>query len=251
MTADLGVLFINELLKLRRSLATLMLVLAPISVVLLVVLLHLANQGGSSEDRWLRLAQTAVAVWAYLVFPLLVALQAAVINGLEHRVDGWKRMFALPIHPGRFFLAKLLALIVMMGFASMLLAVGFYAVTAVAHAGFASWPAIPDGGFTFLVRSMSACVVGGMFIMVIHHVLSWTLPSFVFPLGLSIVAVMAVFMVGASEYWVFLPWCWSLLATAGSDPAIGDSAMMLGVTLALIAAPLAALGARRLRRLGQ
>lgn len=250
MNADFATLFLNEILKLRRSLATLMLLLAPLSVVLLTLLLFSTRSGHAARAGFEGVAQSGVSVWAYLVFPLLIALQAAVINGIEHRSDGWKRMFALPIHPARFFLAKLASLIVMMAAACLLLAVGMYLLAAFMHAVSDAWPAVPGDGFLLLLRLLAMCFAGGMFIMVIHHAVSWAMPSFVFPIGLGIVAVMAVFQVGSSKYWIFHPWAWSLMASAASDPSRRDVALVLGVTLALASAPVLAFAARRLRGLG-
>lgn len=240
----------NEVQKTRRTLATLMLVLAPLSVVLLMLLLYSARTKTATEVGWENVVRGGIAVWAYMVFPLLVALQAAVINGIEHRVDGWKRMFALPIHPARFFLAKLASLIIMMAATSFLLVIALYVMTGLAHAITPTWPAIPDGGFVLLLRYIGACLGGGLCVLVIHHALSWTMPSFVFPIGLGIVAVMAVFQVGSSRFWVWHPWTWPMTAAASADPTRGLAAVQLGVLFAVPLAFVVALFARRLRRLG-
>lgn len=79
-----------EIGKLKGSLAATMTLLGPMAVIAFVYLLAFAR-GNGMLDRvgWPGFFQGGVTLWAYLVFPLLVALQAAAINGIEHSVvDG-------------------------------------------------------------------------------------------------------------------------------------------------------------------
>lgn len=250
MSAFIDALIV-EAQKLKGSLTALMIVLGPLSVVAFAVLLMLNHGTGIVvEQGWTRFVQGAVAIWAYLVFPLLVALQAASINQIDHAVDGWKRMFSLPMPAGRLFLAKLALLWTVMLISNLLLAAGLIAVAGGWGALSAELPPLQSETVAMVLRSMIACLAGGGLMIVLHFTLSWTFDSFVLPLTVGVVATMMIVQVGSSEYWIWHPWTWSLTAAAASEPARAALAVGLGLTMALAAAAIGAIAARRLRRSG-
>ena len=92
MTALVRALWAEQL-KLRGTLALWMCLVAPALVVGLYVLQILTRfTGGAARtppppaEAWLMFAQSALGLWAFLMLPLLVTLQAALLAGLEHQV---------------------------------------------------------------------------------------------------------------------------------------------------------------------
>ena len=91
-----------ELLKLKRTMALKMVVLAPGIVVLL--LLFVASQAPFSTVRrnaaggeWMGLAYTHLLFWTVLMLPLFITLEAALVAGLDHAENQWKSLFARPV----------------------------------------------------------------------------------------------------------------------------------------------------------
>lgn len=240
-----------EVLKLKGSLTALMTLLGPLSVVVFAVLL-LSNQGNDTlaETGWQRFMQGAIAIWAYLVFPLLVALQAASINQIDHAVDGWKRMFSLPIKATHLFFAKLLILLAVMLASNVFLALGLIGVSGVWGQLATEIPSLTPEVAALAFQSLMACVCGGSLMIAMHFLLSWSMSSFVVPLTVGVVATMTIVQVGSSQYWVWNPWTWGMTAALSAEASRSLLAVVLGFGLGLLASVVGALMARRLRGYG-
>lgn len=248
MSAGFAAVLQAETGKLKGSLAALMTVLGPLAIVVFVHLM-LAARGFTSLEKigWGGFIQGGIGLWAYLVFPLLVALQAAAINAIEHEIDGWKRMLALPVHAAKIFFAKLLILFMLLLASSLLLAAGLTLTAWAAAAISTALPAFDWSLASFATTRVLACLAGGGLMIVLHFSLSWVMDSFVFPIAVGVIATMAVLQVASSKYWIWHPWAWSLTAGAASDRSSALLAMALGLGLGLLLAMLAARFARRLR----
>ena len=114
-----------ELLKIRRSLALLMLLACPLMVVLLVfgVGLRQTDAADFSEKTWFAMWQTSSAIWCYFMLPLYIALITGLLNGNEHKNQTWRLMLSLPISSRQLYFTKaLLAWIFVIG-ANLLMAI--------------------------------------------------------------------------------------------------------------------------------
>lgn len=106
-----------EVLKLRRTLALWMCVIAPAVVVGLLVLQITFQEGRSKPVEaiaaWQQFSGGVIALWLFLMLPLFVTLQSALLAGLEHGNKQWKHLLALPVPRRVHYLAKWLILIAM------------------------------------------------------------------------------------------------------------------------------------------
>lgn len=237
-----------EIGKLKGSLAAMMAILGPAAVIVFAYLIAFARGDGIIERTgWQGFFQGGVSLWAYVVFPLLVALQAAAINSIEHSVDGWKRYFALPVRVPQAYLGKLFVFIALMIVATLVLACGFLVTAWLLSISDSGMPKVTLEVSGHLFRNAFACLAGGMLMMVIHFVMSWTMRSFVAPLAVGVIGVMAIMQVASSKYWVWHPWSWGLTAAAASDPVRVDAALLLGLGGGLLFALATIPLARRLR----
>jgi hypothetical protein len=89
-----------EILKMRRTLALALAFIAPLSITLMQF--GMALQRGplsfdSSEEAWLYVCQSNLVMWSLIMLPLFVTLETALIAGLEHNNQTWKKLFALPV----------------------------------------------------------------------------------------------------------------------------------------------------------
>src|SRR5262245_28162808 len=90
-----------ERLKLKRTNALRLVVIAPMVVVaLLADLISQAPDsplGRQRENNWLTLTRIILSLWTLLALPLYIALQTALIAALEHSDNQWKAVLARPV----------------------------------------------------------------------------------------------------------------------------------------------------------
>jgi hypothetical protein len=108
-----------EALKMKRTLAMKMVILAPLAVVLLT--LFMASQapyttlrrGNTTVDPWQVLSRLNFQFWGMLMLPMYVTLQTALIAGLDHADNQWKALFARPVPRWTAYIAKLIVVTAM------------------------------------------------------------------------------------------------------------------------------------------
>ena len=105
-----------EALKLRGTLAMWMCLIAPAVVVGLYVLQITfrdipARPNIDPATAWQGFAYSAFGLWAFLMLPLFVTLQSALLAGLEHGERQWKHLLALPLPRATHYFAKAIALL--------------------------------------------------------------------------------------------------------------------------------------------
>lgn len=115
-----------ELLKLKRTVALRVAVVAPMVVVVVMFLVFHQRQqvGATGFDLWLRFSQEIMGLWALLMLPLFITLEAALLGALESSEKNWKHLFALPIPRGAIYSAKIITTIGIIGLSKMVLFVG-------------------------------------------------------------------------------------------------------------------------------
>ena len=233
-----------ELLKIRRSLALLMMVVIPLMVVLLNVLIMVRQHElhRVSADHWNLYWYGSSGLWCYFMLPLYIALITGLLNGQEHRNQTWRMMLALPVSQTQLFIVKgVLAWLFVIG-ASTIMALGatlgagllvLFGATAQGAVEFATLP--------FLAKIAVSCLP----VVAIQHAVSWRFQNIVLPLAIGVIATMGITQIGSSSSWVYYPWAYSLMAINGSQGAHQDQALMLS---AAVGGVLFALGAAVLGR---
>src|SRR4029079_18462880 len=96
-------------LKLKRTLAFRMVFVAPALVATLQFFIAWNQKRFAANfNMWEMLPKSGMAVWAVFMLPLLITLETALINGVEHSEKQWKHLFALPISRTAVYIAKFL-----------------------------------------------------------------------------------------------------------------------------------------------
>src|SRR5712691_6946507 len=119
-----------EVLKLRRTLALWASILVPFVVIVMTTAINLSRAVGTRFDPdqpngWDSLMLDLVLfLWCLIGLPLFVALETALLAGLEHRENAWKHLFALPIPRWTIYVAKLVVAAFVVCVASLVLALG-------------------------------------------------------------------------------------------------------------------------------
>ncbi|MDP3785741.1 MAG: ABC transporter permease [Undibacterium sp.] len=216
-----------ELLKVRRTLAILMMLACPLMVVLLSFGMLLKTH---SKLDWPMYWLGNTAIWCYFMLPLYIALVTALLNGSEHRNSTWRLMMSLPITAGRLYLAKfLLAAVFVFGANLALLALVVLSIFALYFLGYPI-----KGAFNYDAwHSIFALSVCALPILVVQHLVSWHVKNIVAPLALGVVATMGIMQIGQSKEWVYYPWTYAMMAVHGSSPTMRDQAVLLAAVVGL------------------
>ncbi len=223
-----------EVLKLRGTLALWMCLIAPATVVALVVLQLTFTEIKNSpaypaDEAWLRFAQGVLGLWTFLMLPLFVTLQSALLAGLEHANQQWKHLLALPLPRGVHYLAKLLALaaMVMLAMTTLLLLIalggGLLGVLQ---------PRLGIGGappWAFLLTRVPSIFAATLLIIALHNWVAIRWSSFTVAVSIGMTATVAGYLIGQSKSFGHLyPWSLPAQVLAG-DGARLEYAVMVGL----------------------
>jgi hypothetical protein len=198
-----------ETLKMKRTLALWLAIIAPLGMVGLQLIGAL--QRGEPyvrqfEDAWVRFGQEMFVFFGFLIVPLFVALETALLGGLEHRSSHWKHLYALPQPRWTVYAAKQL-----MGMALIALSmaglVGFSIL-----AGLVLRMLMPGVGF-------DAAIPWGLFLKygVMVYLASWLIislhtwvairwQSFVVAMAVGILMTVGGMVVINADWATFYPW---------------------------------------------
>lgn len=105
----MGALILNELRKLKGSLAALLCVVSPT----LVVVMSAAMAVRQGRGQWDELVSGSAGLWAFFVLPMSVTALSALLAQIEHGPRAWDHVLALPISRARFFAAKALVMLLL------------------------------------------------------------------------------------------------------------------------------------------
>ena len=216
-----------EALKLRGTLALWMCLIAPTTVVALLVLqLTFTNYGErppmAPDVAWFRYSQGVLVLWAFLMLPLFVTLESALLAGLEHANQQWKHLLALPVPRGVHYLAKQLALTATVALSMALL------VLLIVLGGWLLGLLQPKFGldgpppWTFLLTRVPACFAATLLIIALHNWIAIRWRSFTVAVSIGMSATVAGYLIGQSErFGHFYPWSMPAQVLGGQGEWIG------------------------------
>lgn len=226
-----------ETLKLKRTLALWMVLIAPLTVVALNFLM-LWQRGASylldADTAWDSLAHNMTTFWAVLMLPLYITLETALLGGVDHNTQQWKHLYALPLPRWSIYAAKWLISLALVAASTLVLWVGTILcglLLNVVDPGLALSGSIP---LWDILRPMGLIGLIGTLIVAIHLFVGLRWPSFTVSVGFGMVATTANLMIMQSEKWskVF-PWALPLYALEDAGGYLGV-ALMIGLSGGLI-----------------
>lgn len=220
-----------ELLKIRRTRALLIALVAPYLVALMPFVVAL-SQGGALVRRpafspWIWFADSAFSTWTLILFPLFLSLETALLAAMEHRSSGFKHLFALPVRRGTVYTAKQIAVALLTAASLLLLVLGL------AVAGLALRGLRPGLGFEDpvplgdLLMGAGRIFAASGLILAIHTWMSLRFRSFAPVLSLGILAMVVTVALnsGEAEVWPWFPWSLPFRAARGfGEAAAGEAA---------------------------
>lgn len=233
-----------EGLKLRRTLAFRLAVLAPLFIVILQFTIELVRGGeesGSSTgpNPLMGFAQGILTFWTIVLLPFCAALIAALLAALEHQGDNWKHILALPVPRTFIFAAKWMAALGLLSLSSFVLVAAYCLAAAILQTVKPEWSAASWPVITIVQRAfLGLCATGLLLSIQMWISLRWR--SFIPGLAVGVVAlVVNIIILPAGMFAANLfPWCLPAVAMAphSTHRALGVAWGLLGgVALGLIA----------------
>jgi ABC-2 type transport system permease protein len=227
---------VTELMKLRRTLALWMVVIAPFVVVLLQFLVGFlgADQlAKRTPDVWGNVARQTVALWTVLMMPLFLTLETSLLAGVEHADKNWKSVLALPPPRWTFYISKLVVTTAMLWAAHAVLVGGTIASCEILRA---TRPVLKITAMplSVLIPPMLRVSATALCAVAIQHWVSLRWQSFTAAMGFGMCAMVGGFVAANSaDYGPWYPWSMSMYAIRATVAAAHDpSSRVLFVALA-------------------
>jgi len=196
-----------EILKLKRTLAFRVIFALPFLVGLLeFFIVWRTKKFPAGFNLWQTLPTNSFQVWAIFMLPLLITLETALLNGIEHSDKQWKHIFALPvprhsIYLAKFIVAQALILISTAVLAVLIVIVGVaatYMRTELAKAG-----PVPFG---WIAKYTLLVWIAGWFIIAIHTWISMRWSGFPIALGAGIGGTFFALFAASASIGKYYPW---------------------------------------------
>ncbi len=196
-----------EILKLKRTLAFRMIFVAPLLVATLqFFVLWNQRRFGANFNMWDSLPKGTLGAWAVFMLPLLITLETALINGVEHSEKHWKHTFALPIPRYAVYFAKLLIAQALAAASTLILA----ALTVVVGLALTRLrPDLPHQGvipYVWIIKYATFVWLAAWLIIAIHAWVSIRWPGFALALGAGIGGTFFAIFAASAKMGKYYPW---------------------------------------------
>lgn len=183
-----------EILKLRRTPVLPMLVLAPYVVTLFFFLFAFydGERFLSEGEAWTWLGDSSFTFWSLIVLPMWTAIVTAQVAAVEHRAEGFKHLFTLPVRRMTLYLAKqtlcwLLAGAACLGLAMAIVVLGL--VLRMLRPGLGFEEALPGGR---LLALAGTAFLASLFLVALHTWLALQRADVATPIATGFLATASV-----------------------------------------------------------
>jgi hypothetical protein len=223
-----------ETLKLKRTLAFLMVFVAPLPVATLqFFVIWNQKHAGPDFQLWDMISRGAMSVWAVFMLPLLITLETALINGVEHGEKQWKHLFALPIPRHAVYTAKFLAAQALTAASTLILSA---LIVVIGLALTRLRPDLPHTGpipYGWLLKNAAFVWMASWLIIAIHTWISIRWPGFALALGSGIGGTFFALFAASARIGKYYPWLLPLNVLLQGRLA---AALLLGIVGGALAA---------------
>jgi len=196
-----------ELLKLKRTLALRVALLLPLLVAVLEFFIILKTKTPPPASTfWKTLVTNSLEIWGVFMMPLLITLETALLNGIEHADKQWKHILVLPVARHSIYLAKVIvaqALILLSTFILAALTVIVGVTGSHIRSELASVGSTP---YLWIVKLTIFVWLASWFIIAIHTWISIRWSGFPIPLGAGIGGTFFALFAASASLGKFYPW---------------------------------------------
>ncbi|WP_276499682.1 ABC transporter permease [Pontibacter litorisediminis] len=204
-----------ETLKLKNTFALWLSILAPCALLSMNVLAfwskgqHFVTDG---INPWHRFASQNFGLYTLLLLPIFIALLTSLTNGIEHKSNGWKHLYSLPLPKSTIYIAKATTVLGLVFLSNVVFVLGYLA------AGLFLSLVRPDLGFSNIVGlqvvffAVLKLFLATFVIIALQFWLSMRWSSFALSMGVGIVAIITVLVAMRWEYIHYYPFAYPFMA---------------------------------------
>jgi lantibiotic transport system permease protein len=196
-----------EMLKLKRTLAFRMIFVAPLLVATLqFFVIWNQRRPGADFNLWEMISRASLSVWAVFMLPLLITLETALINGVEHGEKQWKHIFALPVPRRAVYTAKFLVAQALAAASTLILCA---LIVLVGLAGARLRPDLPHTGaipYVWILKHAAFVWLASWLIIAIHTWVSIRWQGFALALGAGIGGTFFAIFAASAGVGKYYPW---------------------------------------------
>jgi ABC-2 type transport system permease protein len=213
-----------EAYKLRRSLALLLAVVAPL---LIACFLFFNLLRMKQPMPWEMALQTSAAIWAFFMLPMSVTALTALVAHAEHGPRAWDHLRALPLPRWHLYAAKALCVLGVVAAMSVLLG-----VVSLLAAQLAGWwkPAVAASGVPDLAGYalvLARVFVAAWLLVAVQLWIALRFASFVPALATGIGGTFFAVVATSAKAGMLMPWQLPVNQLA-ADPSRADITLLLG-----------------------
>lgn len=225
-----------ELLKLQRTIAFRVIFVMPCFVALLeFFVLWKTKKLPADFSLWRTHPTNSLQIWAVFMMPLLITLETALLNGIEHSDRQWKHLFALPVPRHAVYLAKFVVAQGLTLVSTFVLAVLTVVVGLIATRLRPEFANVGPAPYGWIAKYALLVWLAAWLMIAIHTWISMRWSGFPIALGVGIAGTFfALFAAGA---WIGKFYPWLLPLNLFLDGRF-TSALVLGVGGGIVAAVL-------------
>jgi len=196
-----------ELLKLKRTIAFRVIFVLPLLVALLQFFaLWKTRKIGADFHLWETLPTNMLGIWAVFMMPLLITLETALLNGIEHSDKQWKHLLALPIPRHTVYLAKFIVAQALIAASTLVLSV----LTVIVGLGIMRLrPELSGAGvvpYGWLAKYAAFVWLAAWLIIAIHTWISIRFAGFAVALGTGIAGTFFALFAASAAVGKYYPW---------------------------------------------
>lgn len=220
--------------KLRRSLALLLALAAPVLIAVFLFFNLLRDHQPRPWDMWMA---NAAAVWAFFMLPMSVTALTALVAQVEHGSRAWDHLRALPLPRWHLYTAKLAWVLVVV--ALMSVAIALTGAAAVGLAGKLRPALAPTGemhSWIYLAR-FGRMYLASLLLIAIQLWVALRYASFVPALAVGIGGTFFAVVAMSAQIGVVIPWLIPINVLA-NDPMRAQIALAVGLVGGLVAVAL-------------
>ncbi|PTX14929.1 hypothetical protein C8N40_10927 [Pontibacter mucosus] len=207
-----------ETLKLKNTFALWLAILAPCALLSMNVLVfwskgqHFVTDG---VNPWHRFAAQNFGVYALLLMPIYIALLTSLTNGIEHKANGWKHLYALPLPKSTIYTAKATTVLGLVLLSNVVFVVAYLA------AGLFLSMVRPDLGFDAMTGLLPVYIsvlklfLATFVIIALQFWLSIRWSSIALSMGVGIIGIITLMIALRWEYIHYYPFAYPFMAIKG------------------------------------
>ncbi len=208
--------FSAERLKLKRTLAMWMILIAPLAVGFLYLMIMIKQVDMYYDhEAWFSELKSILSMWSAVMLPLFITLETALTANTEHSNQTWKHLYALPIPRWSVFYAKWainILLVFLSSISCFLISIGV---------GLIMRFVFPETGFIDPIPWTAGLTIHGkvfaasILIISIHTWISLNWKSIVVAIGSGMVATVGNLTIMMSDQWApVFPWTLPIVSYA-------------------------------------